>query len=103
MANSAFNDYDFDSDSSKKSTLTNEQVNYNIIDETKQERQENQIEKEVFDVAILGAGFSGLSAVLLLGRYLRQTVIFDVGVTRNVLTKIVGTANPIIAKNNIED
>jgi cation diffusion facilitator CzcD-associated flavoprotein CzcO len=31
--------------------------------------QENQ---EVFDVAIIGGGFSGLSAALLLGRYLRQ-------------------------------
>jgi thioredoxin reductase len=32
----------------------------------------------VFDVAIIGGGFSGLSAALLLGRYLRQIVIFDV-------------------------
>ena len=45
--------------------MTNEQVNYNIIDETKQERQDNQIEQHVFDVAIVGAGFSGLSAALL--------------------------------------
>ena len=67
--------------------MTNEQVNYNIIDETKQERQDNQIEQQVFDVAIVGAGFSGLSAALLLGRYLRQTVIFDVGVTRNATSK----------------
>ena len=80
-------DFDFHYDNGKESTLTNEQVNDNIIDETKQERQDNHIEQQVFDVAIVGAGFSGLSAALLLGRYLRQTVIFDVGVTRNATSK----------------
>ena len=58
-------DFDFHYDNGKESTLTNEQVNDNIIDETKQERQDNQIEQHVFDVAIVGAGFSGLSAALL--------------------------------------
>jgi ribulose 1,5-bisphosphate synthetase/thiazole synthase len=38
----------------------------NIIDGQAQGHQENH---EVFDVAIIGGGFSGLSAVLLLGRY----------------------------------
>ncbi len=33
---------------------------------------------DVFDVAIVGGGYAGLSAALLLGRYLRPTVIFDV-------------------------
>ncbi|MGI8831144.1 MAG: hypothetical protein ACR2IS_00745, partial [Nitrososphaeraceae archaeon] len=61
VATSTFNDFDSQYDTSKKFTLTNEQVSHNIIDETKQERQDNQIEQEVFDVAIVGAGFSGLS------------------------------------------
>lgn len=86
MGNLTFNDSDFDSESINKSELIDDQVNYNIIDETKQERQENQ---EVFDVAIIGGGFSGLSAALLLGRYLRQTVIFDGGLTRNSTSKHV--------------
>ena len=58
----------------------------NIIDGPTQGHQENQ---EVFDVAIIGGGFSGLSAALLLGRYLRQTVIFDDGPTRNSKSKHV--------------
>jgi thioredoxin reductase len=58
----------------------------NIIDESTRGHQENQ---EVFDVAIIGGGFSGLSAALLLGRYLRQTVIFDDGPTRNFKSKHV--------------
>jgi thioredoxin reductase len=58
----------------------------NIIDEPTQGQQGNQ---EVFDVAIIGGGFSGLSAALLLGRYLRQTVIFDDGPTRNSKSKHV--------------
>jgi thioredoxin reductase len=58
----------------------------NIIDGPIQGQPEN---KEVFDVAIIGGGFSGLSAALLLGRYLRQTVIFDDGPTRNSKSKHV--------------
>jgi thioredoxin reductase len=58
----------------------------NILDGPNQRHQENQ---EVFDVAIIGGGFSGLSAALLLGRYLRQTVIFDDGPTRNSKSKHV--------------
>ena len=42
-----------------------------------------------FDVAIIGAGFAGLSAALVLGRYLRPAVIFDAGKTRNDITKHV--------------
>ena len=66
------------------SGLTDDQGLNNIIDESNQKYQENQ---EVFDVAIIGGGFSGLSAALLLGRYLRQTVIFDSGPTRNFRSK----------------
>ena len=58
----------------------------NIIDGPTQVHQENQ---EVLDVAVIGGGFSGLSAALLLGRYLRQTVIFDDGPTRNFKSKHV--------------
>jgi thioredoxin reductase len=68
------------------SGLTDDQGLNNIIDESNQKYQENQ---EVFDVAIIGGGFSGLSAALLLGRYLRQTVIFDSGPTRNFRSKHV--------------
>jgi thioredoxin reductase len=82
-----FNDSDFDPEIISKSELTDGQENYNIIDETKQERQESQ--EELFDVAIIGAGYSGLSAALLLGRYLRKTVIFDNGRTRNSTSKHV--------------
>lgn len=92
MVNFALHDYEFDPESSKifKSKLAQDQGNSNIIDETKQERQENQIEEQaVFDVAIIGAGFAGLSAALLLGRYLRPIVIFDGGNTRNSTSKHV--------------
>lgn len=58
----------------------------NIIDGPTQGHQENH---EVIDVAIIGGGFSGLSAALQLGRYLRQTVIFDDGPTRNSKSKHV--------------
>lgn len=59
----------------------------NIIDEKRKENEDNQ--NNIFDVAIVGAGFAGLSAALLLGRYLRPTVIFDGGKTRNSTTKHV--------------
>ena len=77
----------FNSEITNKSTPTNNQGNNNIIDETAEERQESP--EEVFDVAIIGAGFSGLSAALLLGRYLRKTVVFDDGRTRNYTSKHV--------------
>ena len=77
----------FNSEITNKSTPTNNLGNYNIIDETAEERQESP--EEVFDVAIIGAGFSGLSAALLLGRYLRKTVVFDDGRTRNHTSKHV--------------
>ena len=41
----------------------------------------------IFDVAIIGAGFAGLSAALLLGRYLLPTIIFNGGDTRNSMSK----------------
>ena len=40
-------------------------------------------------MAIIGGGFSGLSAALMLGRYLRKTVIYDNGRTRNSTSKHV--------------
>lgn len=40
-----------------------------------------------FGVAIIGAGFAGLSCALLLGRYGVSTVIFDGGKTRNFMTR----------------
>jgi thioredoxin reductase len=57
----------------------------NIIDEERKENEDNQ--NNIFDVAIVGAGVAGLSAALLLGRYLRPTIIFDGGKTRNSTTK----------------
>jgi len=63
----------------------NENNNRNIIDEERRKRQED--EKGIFDVAIIGAGFAGLSSALLLGRYLRSTVIFDGGKPRNYSSK----------------
>ena len=91
VVNFTFHGHGFNSESSiiSQSKLGQDQGNSNIIDEARQESQENQIEEQsaVFDVAIIGAGFSGLSAALLLGRYLRPTVIFDGGNTRNSTSK----------------
>jgi thioredoxin reductase len=56
--------------------------NNNIIDDKriKDNNNNNDINyDEIFDVAIIGGGFAGLSAALILGRYLRPTIIFDVG------------------------
>jgi thioredoxin reductase len=53
--------------------------NQNIIDENSEKYD------DIFDVAIIGGGFAGLSAALLLGRYLRPTVIFDVREQRKSL------------------
>lgn len=50
-------------------------------------RRFNVPKNMIYDVAIIGGGFAGLSAALLLGRYLRPVVIFDVGKTRNDNTK----------------
>src|SRR2546426_9870158 len=44
---------------------------------------------EGFDVAIVGGGYAGLSAALLLGHYIIRTVIFDSGPTRNSTTEHV--------------
>ena len=40
-----------------------------------------------FDVAIIGAGYAGLSCALVLGRHLVSTVLFDGGATRNASTR----------------
>jgi thioredoxin reductase len=63
----------------------------NIIDCTrnddKKKKENDNIEEKAFDVAIIGGGFAGLSSALLLGRYIRPTVIFDSGNTRNSTTR----------------
>jgi len=43
-------------------------------------KQDNgtSIYDDVFDVAIIGGGYADISAALLLGRYLRSTIIFDI-------------------------
>jgi thioredoxin reductase len=84
VGNLTFNNSNSENKSIDTSELTDDQEHNNIIDESNQKRKEYQ---EVFDVAIIGGGFSGLSAALLLGRYLRQTVIFDNGPTRNSTSK----------------
>ena len=50
----------------------------NLIDEKNRNDDGTSIFDDVFDVAIIGGGYAGLSAALLLGRYLRPTIIFDV-------------------------
>jgi thioredoxin reductase len=66
----------------------------NIIDGTRKDSKEkensnNEVWGSSFDVAIIGGGFAGLSSALLLGRYIRPTVIFDSGNTRNSVTRQV--------------
>ena len=43
--------------------------------------------EEVFDCAILGAGPSGLSSSLMLGRSRRSVALFDNGTNRNRVTQ----------------
>ena len=52
--------------------------NNNLIDDKINEDDDKNIYDDIFDVAIIGGGYAGLSAALLLGRYLRTTIIFDV-------------------------
>ena len=59
-----------------------------MIDDTSKEKKNNNQEK-VFDIAMIGGGFAGLSAALLLGRYIRPTIIFESGNTRNSMTRQV--------------
>ena len=63
----------------------------NIIDLTgnNNNKENNTSGEQVFGIAIIGGGFAGLSAALLLGRYIRPTVIFDSGNTRNSVTRQV--------------
>ena len=65
-----------------KLTRNKKENKRNIVDQNNIER-EHQGQLGVTDVAIIGAGFAGLSAALMLGRYLRTTVIFDGGKSRN--------------------
>lgn len=60
-----------------KNTQT-EGINNIIEDERKNNTNHYIYDDNTFDVAIIGGGYAGLSAALLLGRYLRPTVIFDV-------------------------
>src|SRR5215218_5189524 len=55
-----------------------EKYNNNILDDKRNKDNNAKADNEIFDVAIIGGGFAGLSAALLLGRYLRPTIIFDV-------------------------
>jgi thioredoxin reductase len=50
----------------------------NFIDKKREKDGSTSIYDHIFDVAIIGGGYAGLSAALLLGRYLRPTIIFDV-------------------------
>ena len=52
--------------------------NNNILDDNRNKDNNAEADSDVFDVAIIGGGFAGLSAALLLGRYLRPTIVFDV-------------------------
>lgn len=56
--------------------------NSNIIDDKLNKEDNGDTIEDIFDVAIIGGGYSGLSAALLLGRYLRPTIIFDVKQSR---------------------
>lgn len=60
-----------------KTPSTKEGTN-NLIDEKREKDGSTSIYDHIFDVAIIGGGYAGLSAALLLGRYLRPTIIFDV-------------------------
>lgn len=44
---------------------------------------------DLYDAAIVGAGYAGLACALMLGRYLVPTVMFDGGPPRNDLTRRV--------------
>ncbi len=62
----------------------------NIIDETVNADNSGNSDSKysfenVFDVGIVGGGFGGLSAALLLGRYLRSTLVFDILKDRNYI------------------
>lgn len=46
-------------------------------------------QRGVYDAAVIGAGFAGLSSALLLGRYLVTAVVFNGGATRNSMTRRV--------------
>jgi ribulose 1,5-bisphosphate synthetase/thiazole synthase len=75
MEEEMFTNYRSVDDRDVLKTDQNDDNNNNIIDDI---RNQNVYEyNDIFDVAIIGAGFAGLSAALLLGRYLRPTVIFN--------------------------
>jgi thioredoxin reductase len=60
-----------------KTPSTKEATN-NLIDEKREKDGNSSIHDPIFDVAIIGGGYAGLSAALLLGRYLRPTIVFDI-------------------------
>ena len=53
------------------------------------EEKRKRTRQQEFDVAVIGAGFAGLSSALLLGRYMIPTIVFDGGPTRNSVTRHV--------------
>ena len=59
-------------------TPSTKEGNNNLIDEKKEKDNGTSIYDDVFDVAIIGGGYADISAALLLGRYLRSTIIFDI-------------------------
>jgi thioredoxin reductase len=64
-----------------KVTQTKEGINNLIDDKINEDYNANSFDN-IFDVAVIGGGYAGLSAALLLGRYLRTTIIFDVAKPR---------------------
>jgi thioredoxin reductase len=69
-------------------TPSTKEGNNNLIDDKNRYDDGTSIYNNVFDVAIIGGGYAGLSAALLLGRYLRPTIIFDV--TKHRTSRIHG-------------
>jgi thioredoxin reductase len=59
-------------------TPSTKEGNSNLIDEKKEKDNDASTYNDIFDVAIIGGGYAGMSAALLLGRYLRPTIIFDI-------------------------
>jgi thioredoxin reductase len=73
----------------------------NVID-TSVNNNNGRSTEDIFDVGIIGGGFGGLSTALLLGRYLRSVIIFDISKDRNYnIHGYLGFENSLI-KNAIQ-